>query len=85
VESIDEHGLLLSQRNDLKTYILINHLIAIAEEEQLDPNKPEDAEIIKEFNPLPISESQPTIQMPDVLDIDSMTNLANNLKDNFGK
>ena len=80
VESIDENGLLLSQRNNLKVYVFRDHLVAIAEEERLDPDKPEDAEIIKEFKPLP----EP-IKMPDLLDIDSISNIADNLKENFGK
>jgi len=82
VESIDKDGLLLTQRNGLKTYIFKHHLVAIAEEEVLDPDKPEDAEIIKK-----IEENKtelPPVKAPDFLDVESITNIAKNLKDNFG-
>ena len=100
IEAIDDQGILLSQRNGLKVYVLKNHLVAIAEEETLDPDNPEDAKIIQEMRPLsvkkqpqslapteiPVPKQEITeVKVPKLLDIDSMTAIADNLKKNFGK
>jgi hypothetical protein len=82
VESIDEYGMLLTQRTGLKIYIFREHLIAIAEEEVLDPEKPKDAEVIKAIeNPPPVID----VEIPNFLSVDALSNMANNLKKNFGK
>ena len=48
VESIDEDGLLLTQASKgLKVFIMKNHIVAIAEEEVLNPESPADAKIIE--------------------------------------
>ena len=84
VESIDQTGLLLTQAtNGLKTYFFINNIVAIAEEEVLDPNNPEHAEIIEKFTPR--SEPQPTVQIPDgpFVDPDALAALSKQLKENL--
>ena len=89
VEAIDEQGLLLRQvGSGLKIYFFKQSLIAIAEEEVLDPNKPEDEATIQEFKTIVTNEPQelpPSIEMPDFLDVDTMTSMASNLKNSFGK
>lgn len=94
VESIDDDGLLLTQvRGGLKTYIFREGLVALAEEEVIDP----DSEEAKTYQPInqpeqpaevklePAPELPTSVEMPDFLDIDSITNIASNLRDNFGK
>lgn len=102
IESVDDEGILLSQQNGLKIYVFKSHLIAIAEEETLNPDNPEDAKVIKNLKPLPTrrppsplppkDEEMPVpkkevteVKIPDFLDIESITTLANNLQKNFGK
>jgi len=50
VESVDAIGIMLKQLNtNAKTYLFIKSVIAIAEEEVLDPAKPDDAKIIEQY------------------------------------
>ncbi|MCK9459686.1 MAG: hypothetical protein M0R80_08610 [Proteobacteria bacterium] len=100
IDSVDDQGILLSQRNGRKAYVFKSHLVAIAEEEVLDPDNPEDAKIIREMKPLsgkklpqslvpteiPVPKKEITeIKVPSLLNIDSMAAIADNLKKNFGQ
>lgn len=92
VESIDEEGLLLTQVNKgLKVFVMKKHLVAIAEEEVLDPNNPQDAEDIKrsmenakqlqkrvEEQPLAFKKSQ-------YFDPNAMKRISEDLNKNFGE
>lgn len=49
VESVDEHGVLLTTVAGLKMLFFNQAIVAIAEEEVLDPDDSDDAEIIEEF------------------------------------
>ena len=54
VESIDRDGLLLTQATTgLKSYFFRDQIVAIAEEQLLDPDNPEDAKVIETFEPMP--------------------------------
>ena len=78
VESFDEHGLLLTQPKGLQVYVTLNHLVAIAEEEVLDPENPDDAKIIDEYK-------TPEIKLPEskYVDPDALSKIAGDLKNNF--
>ena len=83
VESVGQTGLLLTQAtNGLKTYFFINNIVAIAEEEVLDPDNPEHAEIIRQFDtPKP----QPQVSIPSgpYVDPDALAELSKQLRDNL--
>lgn len=56
IESIDNKGILLTQATTgLKTYFFLESVIAIAEEELLDPDNPEDLKEIEKFKPVKTS------------------------------
>lgn len=75
VESIDSYGIFITQiSTGLKSYFYANNIVGICEEEVLDPKDPNDSEIIKEISP----ETQ--IDSEEKIDVDSLTNLINNVK-----
>jgi hypothetical protein len=92
VLEVDEKGLLLQQWNSnkkLKSYFFINHIIAICEEEILDPASPDDAKIIEEYKKInekavegaekkhqELKEQQKIIRENPDLDIQSLMNLS---------
>ena len=92
VLEVDEKGLLLQQWNSnkkLKSYFFINHIIAICEEEILDPANPDDAKIIEEYKKInekavegaekkhkELKEQQKIIRENPDLDIQSLMNLS---------
>lgn len=49
VESVDEHSIMLTTISGLKMLFFKQAIVAIAEEEVLDPDDADDAEIIEEF------------------------------------
>jgi hypothetical protein len=92
VLEVDEKGLLLQQWNSnkkLKSYFFINHIIAICEEEILDPASPDDAKIIEEYKKInekavegaekkhqELKDQQKIIRENPDLDIQSLMNLS---------
>jgi hypothetical protein len=53
VDAVDDTGITLSQLdNGLKSYFFRSHIIGIAEEEVLDPSKPEDQAKINQMQTL---------------------------------
>ena len=59
VESVDESGLLLTQATTgLKTFFILQNIVAIAEEELLDPEDVDDKKEIDRFKPAPSPQSQ---------------------------
>jgi hypothetical protein len=101
VEAVDTEGILLSHQNGLKIYVMKSQLVAIAEEETLDPNNPQDAKVINEIKPMPIIKNPPKsvsvtelplpskevaeVKIPNFSNIESISTLASKLKENFGK
>ena len=85
IESIDSDGLMLSQTNKwLKTFIFKSHLIAIAEEEVIDPEKPEHAKFLKSMNmPTPSLEIEPT--QTKFVDPKSMGKIMKDIQTNFSQ
>ena len=87
VESVTPHGLLLTQASTgLKTYFFQNQIVAVAEEELLDPNNPEDASIIKKFQPAPMpAHTASEIVVPEgpYMDADAMMEISRQLKDKW--
>ena len=95
VESIDEYGLVLKQTRGLKVFVTKDHLIAIAEEEVLDPENPQDAEEIKramaqmdkmkkqtdELEKRKLSSAQKS----PFVDPEAMKRIADDLSKNFGE
>ena len=78
VESIDRDGLLLTQATTgLKSYFFRDQIVAIAEEQLLDPDNPEDAKVIKTFEPV-------SPQVPDgpFIDPDALLELSKQFKQN---
>lgn len=72
LQSIDENGVVLQQlTTGLKTYIFSSSIVAIAEEEMLDPDNAKDAEIISSIK------SQ---QQSEYVDIDTMNEILTKMK-----
>jgi hypothetical protein len=88
VESVTPHGLLLTQASTgLKTYFYHNQIVAIAEEELLDPNNPDDAAIIEKFQVVPpIAQPAPQVNIPDspYADADAMMEISQQLRNKYG-
>ena len=73
VEAIEEGGVWTTHPlTGSKNFIAISSLVGIAEEQTLDPEKPEDAALIKEL----IGDSEPEPEVPQEETIGSMGNLA---------
>jgi hypothetical protein len=91
VESIDEYGIFLTQvTKGLKVFIMKDQLIAIAEEEVLDPDNPQDSEDIKQFieqkkimDELEQNNNQ-ELKTP-YLDTEAIKKIAEDLNKNFGE
>ena len=86
VESVSPHGLLLTQASTgLKTYFYHNQIVAVAEEELLDPNDPEDASVIEKFQPVTISQPAPEVTVPEgqYMDADAMMEISRQLKEKW--
>jgi hypothetical protein len=84
IESLDEDGILLTQASrGLKTFIMKDHIIAIAEEQVLDPDNPNDAKQIQDAlaNIEKIEDNYP--KKSQYLDPDAMKKLADNLNRRF--
>jgi len=80
VESITPNGILLTQvSTGLKTYFMRPQIVAIAEEELLDPENPEDAEAIEKFQPAP----QVAVPEGPFMDPDAMLEITRQLKEKW--
>jgi hypothetical protein len=73
VESLDDHGCLLTQTSGQKTYIFRNSLKAIAEEEVVEEDLPAPKEV-----DIPIPQGE-------TLNINEIENVAEKLKSSFSK
>lgn len=91
VESIDEHGIMLQQTTTgLNSYIFLQNVVSISEEETLDPNNPHDAEIIERYKTeaediqkeYEQKYQQPATDSPYV-DVEAMSNLSEQLEDDM--
>ena len=77
VEALDRDGLLLTQATTgLKSYFFREQIVAIAEEELLDPNNPEDAKIIAEYETVP----PVTVVDGPLVDTDALLELSKQFK-----
>jgi hypothetical protein len=92
VESIDEEGLLLTQlHKGLKVFVMKKHLVAIAEEEVLNPDNPQDAEEIRQSieNAKELqkqSEEKPlAFKKSPYFDPEAMKRISEDLNKNFGE
>jgi hypothetical protein len=86
VESIDQHGIMLTQLDGKKSFFYHGAIVGIAEEEVLNPEDPANKEIMEEMNaskevekklaqqPLP-SVSSPTNTDQTLIDIDRFESL----------
>ena len=84
VESIDEDGLLLTQASKgLKVFIMKNHIVAIAEEEVLNPESPADAKIIESAFEYTEELKQKKEEKSQYIDPDAMKKLAEDLNKRF--
>lgn len=102
VEAIDEHGIYLTQvTKGLKVFVMKDHLIAIAEEEVLNPDNPKDAEEISAIRcrtnkakaPIEKLEKKEVLMNFDrdkskhspYIDAEAMKRIADDLNKNFGE
>lgn len=80
LEDITSNGIFITQiSTGLKSYFSLNSVVAICEEEVLDPKDPIDSEIIKEISP-EIQDKTVIDDDEQKIDINSLTNLINNVK-----
>jgi hypothetical protein len=80
VESVSETGIMLTQAlTGLKTFLFLNHVIGISEEEVLDENDPKHAEEIENFKKQQVVKEQKKSQSPYV-DPDSLNDLVQKMK-----
>ena len=93
IESIDEHGIFLTQvTKALKVYIAKDHLISIAEEEVLDPRNPQHAEEIKQSMENMKKRAEelekkrlPALKKTPYFDPEAMKKVAEDLNKNFSE
>lgn len=103
VESITDQGMFLQQvantdsKKPLKTYFFLDKILGIAEEEQLDYNNPQDAEIISKIKQQQEEEEKKmeekakqmnamvANQTSPYVDPDYMSQMASQLKQNFSQ
>lgn len=53
IENIDDYGVLIRQLDgDLKSFFLLENIVGISEEKCLNPDEPEDKEIIESLKPV---------------------------------
>jgi len=89
VENIDEYGIMLRRilGKPLRTYIFIHNVVAIAEEEQLDPDNPEDAKVIEQIKQKQLEQSskiqQQVGESEDLINPDGLDNAAKMMKEHF--
>ena len=78
VEDIDKDGLWLRRiQSNIRTYFRMEHIVSIAEEEVLDPEK--DAQIISEFK-----EMETKISDGPFIDSTGLTGLTNEINQTLG-
>lgn len=97
VIQVDENYVWIEQwaaeKKKLKTRFAASHIIAIAEEEQLDPSDPEDARVINEMktvNEEVIQKSAAHVeqvmeQKNQFIDVNNLANMSDLMKKTFGK
>jgi hypothetical protein len=84
VEAIDDTGVLIKQAaTGLKTFLFLDHVVGIAEEE-VEELKPEEVQIL---NAQAQEEAPPAFAMPatdgQTVDVDALANLAKKAKEAF--
>lgn len=93
VLSVDEEGVLIERiTKGMRTWVNRNHIVAIAEEEILDPKNPNDAKLIQEMKnvierkTVPAPSSVPTQQAfgGAMLNPSALAQLAEDVKSKFG-
>jgi hypothetical protein len=88
VEKIDASGVIIrNMAKNLRTFVPLDKIVAVAEEEVLDPNNPEDAKVIEQYHAelkknLPESK---TVFQNQYVDPDAMSKLADGLSQKFGR
>lgn len=88
VKSIDREGITLTQgAKQMRTWVAMQHIVAIAEEEVLDPNDPQDAKYIEAC----IAEAKKQQETPPpsalqgkTVDPEALAKLAADLQSKFG-
>lgn len=89
IEKVDANGVLLrNMAKSLRTFIPLDKVVAVAEEEVLDPENPEDAKIIERYKEEARKNIPPEASKVfenQFVDADAMSKLADGLRQNFGR
>jgi hypothetical protein len=88
IESISESGVIIKQLpKQLRTWVALPHVVAIAEEEVLDPDNPKDAKYIQECldRAKKVENPPPNALQGQYLNPEGLSKLAGDLKDKFGQ